>query len=243
MNEQDRTLDAADDRALDLLVDGELTDEQTRWLLAALDEKSDAGQPNGWRRCALAFVEAQSWNRDLGEIRDTSLAGEADPFAQVTRTPNVAAKRLLPLLLTAAASVLIALAAGIGIGQFWQGEAPVPPLVSPGKSAQPVDHPSGGAIIAKADPSETVSQAALRSNDGRDGEPFQLPVYLASQVSEDYLQDTPPPLSARLQRALARSGHEALVQREWIPVPLDDGNQIVFPVDRIQLRYVGLSHQ
>lgn len=238
MNEQDRALDAADDAALDLLVDGELTDEQTRWLLAALDESSD-----GWRRCALSFVEAQSWNRDLSAIRETSLAGEADPVAQFAPSRRIAPKRLVPLLLTAAASVLIALAAGIGIGQSWQGEAPLPPLVTPGKSAQPVDHPSGGAIIAKAVPSETVLQAALRPNDDRDGESFQLPVYLPDQVSEDYLRDTPPPLSARLQQALARSGHEAFVQREWIPVPLEDGNQIVFPVDRVQLRYVGLSHQ
>ena len=220
MNEQDRTLDAADDRALDLLVDGELTDEQTRWLLAALDESSD-----GWRRCALSFVEAQSWNRDLSAIRHTSLAGEADPTVQVAPSRRIAPKRLVPLLLTVTASILIALASGIGIGQSWRAPTPAP--------------------IAETSPTETTPHTASRPMDGGAnssndaGEPFQLPVYLASQVSEDYLQDTPPPLSARLQRALARSGHEAKMQRQWIPLQLEDGSQIVFPVDQVQLHYVG----
>lgn len=230
MNEQDRSLDAADDASLDLLVDGELTDEQTHRLLAALDEQSDGGQSEGWRRCALAFVEAQSWDSDLGAIRQESLAGEADQTAQSAHTPSVAPQRLLPLLLTLAASMLIALASGIGIGQSWPGKAPAP-LVTSGKSAQPVDEP------------ETIPQTPLPPNDDSDGEPFQLAVYTPDQVGEDYLQDTPPPLSARLQRALARSGHEAELTREWIPLQLEDGSQIIFPVDQVQLRYVGLAQQ
>ncbi|MCH8044595.1 MAG: hypothetical protein IID44_12855 [Planctomycetes bacterium] len=233
MNEQDRTLDAADDAVLDLLVDGELTDEQTRWLLAALDESSD-----GWRRCALSFVEAQSWGRDLGMIRETSLAGVADPTAHSTHAGSIDSKRLLPLLLTAAASVLIALAAGIGIGQSWRAEI-LEPVAEPNKSAQP----EGGVSLVKTAPPKTPPHSQLLSNSNSDGKSFQLPVYLPDQVSEDYLRDTPPPLSARLRQALARSGHEATVQRELIPVQLEDGNQVIVPVDQVQLRYVGLAHQ
>ena len=43
---------------LDRLVDGELNAEQRRALLRALDEAAD-----GWKRCALAFLEAQVWRR------------------------------------------------------------------------------------------------------------------------------------------------------------------------------------
>ena len=43
-----------DDILFDRLVDGELSSTERRQLIASLDDR-----PGGWRRCALAFVEAQ----------------------------------------------------------------------------------------------------------------------------------------------------------------------------------------
>lgn len=45
---------------LDRLVDGELTGDAYRACLKSLDE-----HPDGWKRCALAFLEAQAWRNDL----------------------------------------------------------------------------------------------------------------------------------------------------------------------------------
>src|SRR5262245_17750719 len=54
-----------DQRLLDRLVDGELDAAGRRELLNALDD-----QPGGWRRCALAFLEAQAWRSELrGAVR------------------------------------------------------------------------------------------------------------------------------------------------------------------------------
>ncbi len=50
-----------DDRALDRLIDGELDEDRRRELLAQLDS-----QPDGWRRCALAFLESQALAAALG---------------------------------------------------------------------------------------------------------------------------------------------------------------------------------
>ncbi len=44
------------DRSIDLLIDGELDEGARRILLEKLD-----AEPDGWRRCALAFLEAQAW--------------------------------------------------------------------------------------------------------------------------------------------------------------------------------------
>ena len=52
-----------DARVLDRLVDGELSQAERRALLAALDD-----EPGGWRRCALAFLEAQSWRWQLAKL-------------------------------------------------------------------------------------------------------------------------------------------------------------------------------
>ena len=45
---------------LDRLVDGELTEADRRELLLQLEH-----EPEGWRRCALAFLEAQCWEQEL----------------------------------------------------------------------------------------------------------------------------------------------------------------------------------
>jgi hypothetical protein len=50
-----------DQHLLDLLVDGELDDVRRRELLTRLD-----AEPEGWRRCALAFLEHRAWQDTLG---------------------------------------------------------------------------------------------------------------------------------------------------------------------------------
>src|SRR4051812_36317057 len=51
------------DILLDRLVDGELSDSERRQLLESLDKR-----PQNWRRCALAFLEAQSWRKEMGQV-------------------------------------------------------------------------------------------------------------------------------------------------------------------------------
>ena len=52
-----------DEAVFDRLADGELSLEETRSLLRSLDER-----PDGWRRCALAFLEAQAWSQELQKL-------------------------------------------------------------------------------------------------------------------------------------------------------------------------------
>ena len=53
---------------LDRLVDGELSAQEYRALLAALDE-----EPDSWRRCAMAFLEAQTLGQELCRLRERAL--------------------------------------------------------------------------------------------------------------------------------------------------------------------------
>ena len=57
-----------DDGLLDRLVDGELDDRRRADLLRRLD-----AEPDGWRRCAAAFLEAQGWTRALHAERECSV--------------------------------------------------------------------------------------------------------------------------------------------------------------------------
>ena len=60
-----------DNTDFDRLVDGELSPDDRRLLLASLDK-----QPDGWRRCALAFLEAQTWSGQLKQWK-------ADPYDDI----------------------------------------------------------------------------------------------------------------------------------------------------------------
>src|SRR5438876_11522290 len=57
---------AEDRRLLDRLVDGELPERERRELLLRIEK-----EPDGWRRCALAFLEAQIWRQALATAAGT----------------------------------------------------------------------------------------------------------------------------------------------------------------------------
>jgi hypothetical protein len=68
-----------DDRVLDRLVDGELDDAERGQALRALD-----AEPDGWRRCATAFLEAQCWRTAL----TTESAAESSRTAAAVVRPR-----------------------------------------------------------------------------------------------------------------------------------------------------------
>ena len=80
---------ANDQQLLDRLIDGELTPEARRDLLLRLDHES-----GGWRRCALAFLEAQSWGQDFRSLLKEP-AGEASDGSVPARTGNAATQMVV----------------------------------------------------------------------------------------------------------------------------------------------------
>ena len=66
-----------DDRLLDRLVDGELDETARADLLRSL-----SAEPDGWKRCATAFLEAQAWG---GALRHSHRSTLPRPGAQPMR--------------------------------------------------------------------------------------------------------------------------------------------------------------
>ena len=88
---------------LDRLVDGELSESERREILASFD-REDCGETCGWRRLALAFVEAQSLHQDLRRLAvevpphfdvSSALMESADSLRPKATKPEVASDRLL----------------------------------------------------------------------------------------------------------------------------------------------------
>ena len=76
-----------DQQMLDLLVDGELTDDQERALLFELSRT-----PDGWQQCALAFLEARCWHRGFAglqrQLADVSRTVVRKPAARERNVPG-----------------------------------------------------------------------------------------------------------------------------------------------------------
>ncbi len=120
---------------VDLLVDGELSEADRRAMLLQLEH-----EPDGWRRCALAFLEAQCWKAELGQfvplagldpIGPNSTEPQAAPaeavsparsnLSQAARGRRQSWRQHVATMLTIAASFLIALVVGMGLSGSWTG--------------------------------------------------------------------------------------------------------------------------
>lgn len=103
------------DPNLDLLVDGELPEDQRTELLMQLDQRED-----GWKHCALRFLETQSWQSALKK----------------NSAPTKKRRSIWPLPLTAVASV--------ALGFFLAPQNTSEPVVdnTPPKKMEEIDQPA-----------------------------------------------------------------------------------------------------
>jgi hypothetical protein len=58
-------------------------------------------------------------------------------------------------------------------------------------------------------------------------------------IDEDWLNGIPEAIPADIVQALERTGHRIQRERQLMPVPLEDGRQLVVPVDQVDIHYVG----
>ncbi|NMC18865.1 MAG: hypothetical protein GYA33_00470 [Thermogutta sp.] len=241
----------------DLLVDGALPEDARREFLRRLDSIAD-----GWRRLALTFLEAQTWRQSMGEL----LAPDRDaraPFPdEAAGSPRAAAGakkfaiarpwragRWVFEVAALAAVFMIALALGSrldnGRGQtglpsvdhradLAGNPAAAPP--APATADSPADNGPRQPVVS---PWRLVSVPIGVGPDGA-MTMVDLPVLDPEQPGE--AATTPPgpylPLPQFVD-SLRQSGHAVEHQREYVPVDMPDGSRTLFPVDHLQIRFVG----
>ncbi|MCC9606351.1 hypothetical protein LOC68_18300 [Blastopirellula sp. JC732] len=205
-------------RQIDLLVDGELSAEQERALLAKLE------QEEAWRDCALTFVENQVLRRTLPPMVDSHPVA----IPRATESPSAA-----PILhgargwdgrfgqvATLAASVLIAFIAG--------------QMIAPWMSASQ----SGGRSMGKSQNSGNSPQEAplfvnYRTGDGVN----RMPIAIDESKSFDPAAPFPTSfgMSQQQLQQLSDDGRAYQQKQQWIPVKLKDGREAVVPVQELTI--------
>jgi hypothetical protein len=224
-----------DDRRFDLLVDGELSEADRRALLSQLDE-----EPDGWRRCALAFLESQSWRKEFGQIVRPPVA-QADP-------PQPAARRRwrqpLGTLLAMAASFFLALALGTHLRDGWNIPAGAPTgggssLADGGKAVRPEPF----APLRPGPPQRSPEhwEMVTVASPGAEGrmETVQVPAIHRDALDPKFFEQMPGAMPTEVLQAFERLGNEVQQHRELVPMQMNDGSHLVVPVDRVDVHYVG----
>ena len=138
------------DHIIDRLVDGELSDSERRDLLLRLDD-----EPNGWRKCAMAFLEAQSWREAMAGIpgRERIPRRPAQEKRRSTKPTLIAGARFAGL----AASIV----AAFGLGWSWRGGEPNALQHATGGVTNPIVQPI---TVAARAPETTTDRPASTSS-------------------------------------------------------------------------------
>jgi anti-sigma factor RsiW len=225
---------AQDDILFDRLVDGELSAAERRRLLASLDD-----QPGGWRRCALAFLEAQRWSEVLGEfVRDPVPAQAADEKVSVTPVSPAHFERRREVVWLAVAAGLLA---AFTLGLTWRGGAPI-------AGNAPV--PSGDTVAEVIPPPASHSPDAAGATDAltlwvRDeagkARPLRVPLVDARTLDQQLGMEFQTGMPADVRSQLQDRGFDVRSKRRYAPLWLENGRPMIVPVEDTRIVPVSQS--
>ena len=204
---------------LQRLVDGELDDSSSASLLEDLEDAED-----GWRKCALAFIESQLWDQTLApagliepEATDPVLSSDINPTTtQVQTQPEAAHNFSWGQLLTLAACLALA---------FFLGRQ-----LSP-NSPSPTDT-NLSALPNEPEPRlQVVGEIELKPRGNEVGGPHRLPVLAGSAEFSDR-SSIPDSLFRQLQDAGFRVDRSTSFQT----LPVGDEGVMFIPVEQVDLK-------
>ena len=224
----------------DRLVDGELTAEEYRSLLAALETSRAAGGS-----CALAFLESQALARRAGRR-----AADARP-ASDCRISRLPARQpwwpQLRTLLAMAASFALAFGLGVALPQ----NLATPTARRPARrQLSRAGRIAGRRAMASnaSDPRHTAYrpignvQLVVNGDEREEQSAGEVPVYEIGQNLEEYLQESQPGLDPYVLYWLQQQGHEVEVQQQLISGQLEDGRPMYVPVEQYTITPVKQSY-
>jgi hypothetical protein len=226
-----------DDR-FDRLVDDELSEPERSRLLESLDQ-----QPDGWRRCALAFLEAQCWREGLGDLfrrPKPPAPQETIPSSPTQKSGRSPAGRRWSLQSVAAMAMgLVAcFLLAVGATHYWHDGGTAGPsggitatdMVKSGPQTAPLV-PGPSAYPDRSTPWQMVGLPT-----GGDNGTMVIPAKQRDRWDDRWMQNLPSAMPENVRQALERTGHRVLQQREVIPVQMDDGRVLFVPVEQMEIQ-------
>jgi hypothetical protein len=237
---------ADDDARIDDLVDGKLDDANRRALLTRCEV-----EPEGWRRCALAFLEAQCWRDALRPLAQPPSAARSSSLdygaGQAPRVGRGQWSRFARTFAAAAACVTL-FSLGWLISDASRGKRPSTAGNSQNIAARQIGN--GGAGETETTSGAGQPQGALpvpssAAGTVRTANPRIVAEKHAASLASRSAWGNPRgvaqagPLSEADRKDLEHRGFEVETHRRMVTVPLRDGRRVNVPVGTVSLRRVG----
>lgn len=223
---------------LDRLVDGEVTETERRELLLRLERS-----PEGWRRCALAFLEAQAWR---GEAR--AMATEPAYAATAPKLRPAAPARAawgglgIWLPIATAAGFLLAL----GYVNWFASTPGVDPSdpqnlrILAGQRIPDTDSASPEDSRRAAGGGDNL-RLVVAPGPGGQRQVVDVPLVEAGRMQEALFGPMAQQLPPEVVRMLEQQGNQVVRERRLVPIDLQDGRRVVVPMEQVEIRPVGMQ--
>ena len=235
-----------DGRVFDLLVDGELDSARQHELLSRLDTT-----PDGWRRCALAFLEAQAWRSDLRSTIDAPISprwpGEGRAVVRTSLITRVGRWSLLALGLCLAFGAGWLTRPGASSRRNIDSDAPAAALATGGATSDertektpPGPDQEGPQLPGSM---RMAGILTLQVDDHGRMRQVRVPILDASGIDVQKLLEQAPAARSQAIEALERRGNKVETHRQLLTVDLKDGRKLILPVDQVDVRFANRVYQ
>jgi hypothetical protein len=221
---------------VDCLVCGELNETDRQQLLAWLE-----AEPDRWRLCGVAFLEAQVWSQAINRWPPTDDRSGDVTSAIARRLPQRSAtsRRALYRQAGIAAAVVVAFGLGMACHDF---STPVPRATetTAATSDTTAASESDNDFIPPTVPSKHESVLASLNVETGEGlgrsTPIQIPVVPAA-TDQGRVQERAA-ISDYVRQQWERRGYNVSVERRFLFAKLADGQQVVVPVEQLHVNPV-----
>lgn len=223
--------------SIDLLIDGELTSGESGRLLQRLEVEE-----NGWRHCALAYIEDQQWAsaiqqhaEEAGQEQREALSNGTCDILQAPSDKQLGRSRFRAagwwMALTTAA--VWAFVAG-----RWSvpGDTGTPAGITTEQFAGSDDTAAEDTKLVIADDAEL--QSVTNSPQYVGSTDFELPLIDVSESGAVWY-DQPQTVPREVQRAIQRLGGRIDQEYFFAPAEMEDGRHLVVPIERVRIHPVG----
>jgi hypothetical protein len=223
-----------DDVLIDRLVDGELSADERRQVIAALDAR-----PDSWRRCALAFLEAQSFRGAMKAIIAGPQAAIVQPTATTTGNPKPS--RFSHVGKTASAVAYwcaIAASLFVAFGLGWQANGPA---ASPDVQVA-VDSPRPTPLVEGLPSAGDDAVTLVVHNQNGEPQRVRVPLVEGRRLGQAFA-DAPQWAAPAVREYLQERGLDLKARRRYAPMYFEQPNgmaPLIVPVDDAVITPVSL---
>lgn len=248
----DNALTADELMQLEALVDGELPDSQYAALLSRLEQSAD-----GWRICALTFLEHQALQKEMrvltqrqpaGSLPEYTLSSVTNKSVTTRSTKRLTEQRVSSTLMMLAASIIVAFASGFMTSR-WRSN-PATMLNENIAVNLPAQIDSLDSVLNDVEQA-LAQQIAYEGLDPQQTFDIDTPANTLP-YSRDLLTHSAMGDQQALDHSLIESKEKKIVrlnslvdaemerEQSFVPYTREDGQQVVVPVQNLKFRPIAV---